>query len=247
MVYLKDGVGMYLLGDSFRCLNEGDLIMIPPHVDFSFDSADLGDEYNVNISVSVLRFDKEWLNTLLNVFPSLAETVLKVKELKKPLSIKGLKWMKVSTLLDEMISCRSQLQPIKVIELLEQLSTASDCVFINDMQTSDPIDLAAKIERIDAYIETNFCRKVSLEDLARYVGMSRTYFCQFFKNHYNEGFSDYLMRLRVEKACVMLQTEKPMPVIASECGFKTVQYFTRAFKKIKGTTPGVFRRDVMKY
>lgn len=247
VVYLKDGVGMYLLGDSFRCLNEGDLIMIPPHVDFSFDSADLGDEYNVNISVSVLRFDKEWLNALLAVFPTLADTVLRVKELKNPFAVRGLKWMKVSTLLDEMISCRSQLQPIKVIELLEQLSTASDCVFINDMQTSDPIDLAAKIERIDAYIETNFCRRVSLEDLARYVGMSRTYFCQFFKSQYNEGFADYLMRLRVEKACRMLLTEKQLPIIASECGFKTVQYFTRAFKKIKGVTPGAFRRDSRNY
>ena len=150
VVYLKDGVGMYLLGDSFRCLNEGDLIMIPPHVDFSFDSADLGDEYNVNISVSVLRFDKEWLNALLAVFPTLADTVLRVKELKNPFAVRGLKWMKISTLLDEMLSCRRELQPIRVIELLEYLSTDTDYVPLNDLQTCDPIDLSVKIDRINA-------------------------------------------------------------------------------------------------
>ena len=74
--------------------------------------------------------------------------------------------------------------------------------------------------------------------------MSRTYFCQFFKTHYKEGFSDHLTRIRVEKASVMLlHTDKPIPAIAQECGFKTVQYFTRAFKKVKGVTPGAFRKN----
>ena len=73
--------------------------------------------------------------------------------------------------------------------------------------------------------------------------MSRTYFSVFFKTHYGEGFSDHLTRIRVEKASALLaHTDTPIPAIASQCGFKTVQYFTRAFKKIKGVTPGSIRR-----
>ena len=48
LVYIKRGVGMYLLDGSLRCLNEGDLILLPPRVSYSFSSEQLGDEYNIN-------------------------------------------------------------------------------------------------------------------------------------------------------------------------------------------------------
>ena len=243
VVYLKRGVGMYMLGDTFRCLNEGDLIVLPPHVDFSFDAKDLGDEYNINIQTTVLRFDKEWLDALLMAFPLASETVLKVKELRNPLAVRGLKWMRLSSLLDELLSCRGTEQAIKVLEILGLLSTDSDYICIKDVQPFDAASLSEKKRRIDSYVEINYCNRISLEDVSRYVGMSRTYFCLFFKTHYREGFSDYLTRLRVEKASrLLLQTDKQIPIIATECGFKTVQYFTRAFKKVMGLTPGAYRK-----
>ena len=104
-------------------------------------------------------------------------------------------------------------------------------------------DLSYRRQCIDRYIECNYCNKISLEDISGYVGMSRTYFCNFFRSHYGEGFSDYINRLRVEKASVLLATtEKSLEHIAQECGFKTVQYFTRAFGKFRQVTPGAFRR-----
>ena len=64
----------------------------------------------------------------------------------------------------------------------------------------------------------------------------------FFKNHFNEGFADYINKLRIEKACQMLAaTNKDIETIVAECGFKTVPYFTRVFSKVMGITPGKYR------
>ena len=243
IVYVKAGVGMYLLDGSLRCLNEGDLILLPPRIDFSFASDDLGDEYNINIKAAVLRFDSAWLDAVLVAFPVFSDTVLRVKELRGPLAVRGPKWIKLSSLMDEAFACDNALQPVKVLAILSLLSTPHDYVLIKDIRGCDAPNATEKKEKIDRYLECNYCNKVSLEDISRYVGMSRTYFCQFFKQHYKEGFSDHLTRVRVEKAAVMLlHTDKPLPAIAQECAFKTVQYFTRAFKKVKGVTPGAFRK-----
>ena len=73
--------------------------------------------------------------------------------------------------------------------------------------------------------------------------MSRIYFSVFFKSQYGEGFADYVNRKRVQRSQeLLLLTDKPLPSIASECGFKTVQYYNRIFKKITGTTPATYRK-----
>ena len=243
IVYVKRGVGMYLLDGALRCLNEGDIVLLPPRVSFHFDSEHLGDEYNINLEATVLRFDNAWLDALVAAFPVSGEMVLKIKEIRNPFAVEGPKWIKLSKLLDGVLSCSKQEQPAKIFAILSLIATPGDLMLIKSVCGCDSQDVAERKAKIDRFLECNYYNKVSLEEISKYVGMSRTYFSIFFKTHYKEGFSDYLTRLRVEKASVLLlHTDKSIPAVALETGFKTVQYFTRAFKKVKGQTPGVFRR-----
>ena len=245
LVYIKRGVGMYLLDGSLRCLNEGDLILLPPRVSYSFSSEQLGDEYNLNLDATVLRFDNAWLDALVATFPVSGDMVLRIKEIRNPFAIEGPKWVKLSRLLDSILSCDRREQPAMIFAILSLISTQDDYMLIKSVNECDSQDIAERKAKIDRYLECHYYNKVSLEEISKYVGMSRTYFSIFFKTHYNEGFSDYLTRLRVEKASNMLsQTETPIPAIAAQCGFKTVQYFTRAFKKVMGLTPGAVRKKL---
>ena len=245
LVYIKRGVGMYLLDGSLRCLNEGDLILLPPRVSYSFSSEQLGDEYNINLDATVLRFDNAWLDALVATFPVSGDMVLRIKEIRNPFAIEGPKWVKLSRLLDSILSCDRREQPAMIFAILSLISTQDDYMLIKSVNECDSQDIAERRAKIDRYLECHYYNKVSLEEISKYVGMSRTYFSIFFKTHYNEGFSDYLTRLRVEKASNMLsQTETPIPAIAAQCGFKTVQYFTRAFKKVMGLTPGAVRKKL---
>lgn len=248
LVYIKRGVGMYLLDGSLRCLNEGDLILLPPRVSYSFSSEQLGDEYNINLDATVLRFDNAWLDALVATFPVSGDMVLRIKEIRNPFAIEGPKWVKLSRQLDSILSCDRREQPAMIFAILSLISTQDDYMLIKSVNECDSQDIAERKAKIDRYLECHYYNKVSLEEISKYVGMSRTYFSIFFKTHYNEGFSDYLTRLRVEKASNMLsQTETPIPAIAAQCGFKTVQYFTRAFKKVMGLTPGAVRKKLPRW
>lgn len=245
IVYIKKGIGMYILDSDLRCLNEGDIIILPPKTSYSFCSVDLGDEYNINVSAITLRFDASWLKTLLSVFKSLNTLALKIQEIEDPYAVEGPKWMKLSTLLDELSNCDAAKEPTILLNILDLISSKKDLIQILKVSPTETLSLPEKIEKINRYITCNIYRKVSLEEVSEYLGMNRTYFCMFFKRHFNKGFADYLNDLRIEQAVSMLtQPDKQIADIARECGFKTAPYFTRAFKKAKGITPFEYRKRI---
>lgn len=240
LVYIKEGIGMYLLESSLRALNKGDMMILPPNVFYSFVADDLGDEYNENIKAYVVRFDEGWLDELIKVFPMMSATVLRIKEIRNPLAVTGPKWMKIASLLET-----SAGQPQMVLNLLDHISTGKDVVRIQEVDNPEDINTVEKKKAmIDRYLSCNLRGKVTLEDVASYLGMNRIYFCMFFKTHYGENFSEHLNRRRIELSCRLLSgSTRDIPAIASECGFKTVPYFTRVFSRIMGTTPAKYRKS----
>lgn len=243
LLYIRRGIGMYILDSSLRPINQGDIIVLPPKLSYSFCSNDLGDEYNINVDAVVLRFDNAWLTNLLSVFGSMNRVVLKLREMKNPYAVEGPKWMKLSALMNELSTVNPSRKAVLVIEILDLISSPKDMVQI--LHTTPVLDVssAEKLQMIDRYINTNILTKISLEEVASYLGMNRTYFCMFFKKHYGKGFSDYLNDLRIEKAAsLLLKGDRSIAEIARESGYKTVPYFTRAFKRSKGVTPGAYRK-----
>ena len=71
---------------------------------------------------------------------------------------------------------------------------------------------------------------------------------QLFVHHVGENVSDYLGRLRIGRACMLLvETDRPISVIASETGFSNLSNFNRRFLEARGMTPREFRRFVVEY
>ena len=108
----------------------------------------------------------------------------------------------------------------------------------NGQQTDERID------RMLAYIEKNYREDLKLEDLAGEFNFNYHYLSAYFSQHMQEGFSDYLNRVRINKACKLLQESSlPISQISSEVGYAEHSYFCRVFKKITGETPSVWRRN----
>ena len=243
LIYIRKGIGMYLLDSDLRPVNQGDIILLPPKVSYSFSETELGDEYNANVDAVILRFDNAWLADLLAVFKTMNKVVLKIREIENPYAVEGPKWMKMSALLDELSKAGATRQAVIILDLLELISSRKDMVRILHAAQYESLSLEERKEKIERYISTNFYDKVSLEEVSGYLGMNRTYFCLFFKKHYGKGFADYMNDLRVDKAAAMLiQGDRQIAEIARECGFKTAAYFTRAFRRSRGMTPGEYRK-----
>lgn len=108
-----------------------------------------------------------------------------------------------------------------------------------------PADMKeAAFDKMIAYIDENYQRKIELEDIAKIGGYNVNYTSQFFKRQLGVSFLEYLLRLRLREATVRLaNSEDGVAHIASSCGFADIKAFNVAFKKHFHTTPSEYRKQ----
>jgi AraC-like DNA-binding protein/ligand-binding sensor protein len=101
---------------------------------------------------------------------------------------------------------------------------------------------SSALRKAERFIWENYTRKISLQEIAEASGLSAPYFSTIFKDEMGENLSNYLNRLRVEKAATMLaETELTLNEIASACGFEDQSWFSKIFKIFTGLSPGKYR------
>ncbi|MBQ8591662.1 MAG: response regulator transcription factor [Lachnospiraceae bacterium] len=101
-----------------------------------------------------------------------------------------------------------------------------------------------RITQMLVYISQNYQEDLKLEDLAEEFNFNYHYLSAYFNQQMKEGFSDYLNRLRIEKACQLLkESSLSISMISGEVGYSEHSYFCRVFKKIVGKTPSEYRRS----
>ena len=99
------------------------------------------------------------------------------------------------------------------------------------------------LQKVDEYVNRNYNRHISLEDISACCGYSTYYFSHFFKEATGQNFSDYLVLFRIERALYMIaNTDKNLTDIAFDCGFNSIRSFNRAFHNHLKITPSECRK-----
>ena len=102
----------------------------------------------------------------------------------------------------------------------------------------------AAIVRAKKFIGQNQDNALCLATVAKAVNTSTFYFCKLFKRTTGLTFTDYLARVRVEKAkALLLDPNRRVSEIAYEVGFQSLTHFNRIFRKIVGQSPSAFRHQ----
>lgn len=98
------------------------------------------------------------------------------------------------------------------------------------------------VERACAYIQANFFKNISLDEVSKEINISPYYFSKLFKEEMEENFVEYVTRIRLENAKKLLKEEKySIKEICVNCGYSDPNYFSRIFKKTIGVTPTEYR------
>ncbi|MBT2291101.1 helix-turn-helix transcriptional regulator [Paenibacillus albidus] len=87
-------------------------------------------------------------------------------------------------------------------------------------------------------LDQNYHQEMTLQHIAERFFVSRENISRKYKQVTGEKLSDYLTRLRISKAKLLLQnTELRLAQIAELVGYEDEKYFSRVFKKATGQTP----------
>ena len=110
------------------------------------------------------------------------------------------------------------------------------------MGISLPQPTSMLVKQASAFIQQNYSRSFSLEELSNEIGVSKSYLSRIFKTDTGISLWDYLNRYRIQKAKeLLLLTDKNITSIAGEVGYEDVGYFGRVFREIAGCSPRAFR------
>lgn len=103
---------------------------------------------------------------------------------------------------------------------------------------------APAVTQARAYIAKNYTRMLSLDEVAEVCSVNSSYLSRIFHQATGYTFTDYVNRLRVDRAKELLVARPTAFVyeIALELGFEDSAYFSRLFRELSGTTPGMWRK-----
>ena len=96
------------------------------------------------------------------------------------------------------------------------------------------------------YMNETCTQNLPIKAYADFVGFSEVYFVRFFKKARKMTPHNYLIRLRLDRACnLLLHTKLPINLIADKVGYKTARYFSKAFFDRYGMTPTEYRNKYL--
>jgi AraC-like DNA-binding protein/ligand-binding sensor protein len=129
---------------------------------------------------------------------------------------------------------------VRLLEIFGQhLSLVANQIALPEAEAESPL-----VRRARAYIAGHHEDPVSLDEIAKAMHVSRFYFCKMFKKATGLTFTDYLSRIRVEKAkTLLLNPHLRVSEIAYMVGFQSLTHFNRMFRNLTGESPSHFREN----
>ncbi|MBQ3487013.1 MAG: response regulator [Clostridia bacterium] len=125
--------------------------------------------------------------------------------------------------------------------LFQSIRVLTDDCLQRTSEDAEPEDAA---ERAVRYIDRHYHETMTLEQVSEKFNISLSHLCRQFKRITGTPFTEYVTRKRIDRACILLrETQQPIAQIGEQVGYPDYFYFNKVFKKVRGISPSVYRRE----
>jgi len=240
--------GWRFVGDHIGAYDSQDLVLVPSDMPHTWASTTAIDEEHPHTAI-VIWFTKAWAARLADVCPEFSGVARLLGRSAPGLHFDAPAGARMEARLAQLLaeSPRERLQT--TLELLTDLAeTPATPLATHTTTWPNASDEALQLTRVLAVLHTRFAETIRVEDLCAAGNLSPRTLHRLFVRHLGENVSEYLGRLRIGRACMLLaETNRPISLIAAETGFSNLSNFNRRFLATRQTTPRDFRRFVLKH
>lgn len=131
-----------------------------------------------------------------------------------------------------------------LLELIISITGEFDENTENDLMLKSAMKHQNDIQNAITFINENLTESISLDDIAKSAGLSRSHISTLFKSLTGISPYEYLLLQRIERSIELLRnTDTTVVEIAYSCGFRNLANFNKSFKKITSMTPSEYRES----
>ena len=243
LIYINNGQGKTHIGNHLSYFNNSQLILIGsglPHNGFT-------DRLTANGTETTIQFKSDFLGQDFLTIPEMNNILALFERAKKGIRFKIDAKKKIGHKIEKLLEHKGMKRVIKFLEILNYLAETKEYTLLNangfafeaEQQDNSKIDVIFK------YVNKNFQRHISLDEIAGEVSMTVPAFCRYFKKATGKTFTKLVNEYRVVHATKLL-SESQMSVtdICFECGFNNFSYFNKVFNEITSKSASNYRKEI---
>ncbi|MDX1908462.1 MAG: AraC family transcriptional regulator [Bacteroidia bacterium] len=240
LVYIEGADGTRHVGDHISRYHGSDLVLIGsniPHLNF---------DYQVKTAYEkvVLHIRQDFLSQAFGQIPELGPVYQLFER-----SASGVAFgAEVRAQIGPRMKALSHLDHFE--QLLEVLAILNALAHDPDQACLHPIPFQhqynrkeqERLRRLYQFIDEHYDRHISIAEVAARSHLSEAAFCRYFKKMTRLTFTDFLHHYRISQAKRLLLLDHNVTEACFACGFESLSYFNRTFRKITGENPLAFKK-----
>ena len=242
LTYIVSSHGVRYTGNHFENFAADDLVLLGPNVPHCWKNTGVQSR---KAGAIVLHWDE----TLLGTGWRKNREFERINRLLQR-SQQGLKFHREVSLaakekLQNLLTVPSFQKLILLLEILHDLSLTEESVPLCKDGFQHHLEMAEheRINNVYHFVRTRYAEKITLTDIANAVHMGRESFSRFFSKVMNKPFFSFLNEYRINAASKMLiESDLSVVEICYACGFESLPFFHRQFKRYKGKPPHKYRQ-----
>lgn len=243
---ITQGTGSYIVGDTIGRFGPGQLMLVGPEMPHDW-IGDLEPGEVITGRDVVLHFHDEWITDCIRTLPELTDLQSLRANARRGIEFLGETAAQGAEALLAIGASSGTERLTATFSLLGILANGPEherrylaTEWVPTVQDPDPAELMN--EALD-YILDNLDTEVRLATVATRMNMSESALSRFFKRASGQTFSETVRRLRLARACKLLQeTDSLVASIAHAAGYQNLSNFNRQFLTEYGCTPQQFRK-----
>lgn len=243
LVYVNEGSGKRLVGSHASYYRNGNLIFIGsnlPHCGFT-------DTLEKNQRETVVQMLPSFLGDSFFEIPELKNIKKLLQRAQYGIVFHGDAKREIGSKLEALSSATPVDRLIGLLKILSMLEQTKNYTLLN----ADGYILEAKLEdnqRINMifnFVQNEFQRSITLDEISEKVNMTKPAFCRYFKKITGKTFVDFVNTYKLTHAAKMLH-EKQVSIldVCFDSGFNNFSHFNKKFKAFTGRTPTQYRNEL---
>jgi len=247
LVIVEDGTGWHLCEDEKFNISAGNVFMVPLGIIHGYKSIDNLKVFSILFHADILKiFDNDLrkisgFQMLFHIEPQMMPDRRMRGNLRVDEKLLYELVKKLNFMLNEQKKKLPGFQMAQTLSFWEILLLISrNCYSSDDKYYHN----ASRISKVISFMESHFNEDLPLDSLVRLSGLSRSTFRRHFQETIGESPIVYLLKLRIKKATILLDsTNLSVAEIAFQCGFTDSNYFSHQFRKFWGFSPSAYRNN----